>query len=60
MEAWGFVMTAVDAARAAVLATGLLSEVLWPARHALLAVVLLLFYVHGGLGEPESEDPTLF
>jgi hypothetical protein len=41
MEAWGFVMTAVDAARAAVLATGLLSEVLW-------------------LGEPESEDPTLF
>jgi hypothetical protein len=31
----------------------------WPARHALLAVALLLFYVHG-FAEPESEDPYLF
>ena len=41
------------------LTTGLLWAALWPARHALLTVVLILMYVHRL--EPRSdEDPFTF
>jgi hypothetical protein len=38
---------------------GLLWAVLWPARHALLTVVLILMYVHS-LEPSSDEDPFTF
>ncbi len=38
---------------------GLLWAVLWPARHALLTVVLILMYVHR-LEPSSDEDPFTF
>jgi hypothetical protein len=60
MDVWGFAGMIVDAAHQNIAVFGMLQTALWPARHALLALVLVLLYVHGGFVEPESEDPTLF
>ncbi len=50
--------TAAELMRAALFPLGALWAAFWPARYALLAVALLLVYVHGF--EEPGEDPYIF